>query len=322
MNAIEENAVRKDYEIISWHRYIDDIFVVTASPLDQIVQRLNTASDHIQFTQEAALDNGLPFLDTYVTYSEVNDTFSTTLYIKPTHSNAILPFHSHVPMQRKIALLKSERCRVLRICQDPVSCHTALTRLKARFLANGYPPHLIARHLVVGKQGRCRNNRARTGDPVYLRFPFINDTFERIVRSEIHKSRLPIQPIFITPPPLALQLRASTPIPCGDGCICGTRALCNKKNIVYQVKCNTCGALYIGETHRTLRCRIKEHLARNSKSNVYWHFLSSHGSQPSLADVSFSIRASGFHTTLHRKAHEMSLITAIKPLINVQCHPR
>ena len=46
------------------------------------------------------------------------------------------------------------------------------------------------------------------------------------------------------------------------------------KNVVYEIKCSTCGIAYIGETSRTIATRIKEHLTME-KQTVFKH-LSSH----------------------------------------------
>ena len=36
-------------------------------------------------------------------------------------------------------------------------------------------------------------------------------------------------------------------------------------NVVYKIRCKDCGACHIGETKRTLKTRIKEHI--NNKNN-------------------------------------------------------
>ena len=47
---------------------------------------------------------------------------------------------------------------------------------------------------------------------------------------------------------------------------------CLTKNVVYEIKCSTCGAAYIGETSRTIGTRIKEHLTME-KQTVFKHLL-------------------------------------------------
>ena len=100
--------------ITSWLRYIDDIFVICNSPLSDILYAANSVSTDIKFTAESFIDNQLSFLDTVVSYDPDTSSFTTKLFIKSTHSNSILHFSSTVPLQRKIALLITERKRVIR----------------------------------------------------------------------------------------------------------------------------------------------------------------------------------------------------------------
>ena len=39
---------------------------------------------------------------------------------------------------------------------------------------------------------------------------------------------------------------------------------------MYLIKCNLCGAVYVGQTQRTLKSRIKEHIS-DTKSFIYLH---------------------------------------------------
>ena len=82
----------------------------------------------------------------------------------------------------------------------------------------------------------------------------------------------------------------------------------NKKNITYEIKCNECGDTYIGETHRTLRTRVKEH-ATTDTSEVYKHIEEKHNMAPNIERISFKTKYGGYDTTGHRKAHEARLIT-------------
>lgn len=53
--------------IVRWWRYIDDIFVISMCPLDDILPLVNTICTDIQFTCESSVDDKMPFLDTMVT---------------------------------------------------------------------------------------------------------------------------------------------------------------------------------------------------------------------------------------------------------------
>ena len=49
----------------------------------------------------------------------------------------------------------------------------------------------------------------------------------------------------------------------------------DKKNVIYQVKCQDCPANYIGESSRTTKIRIKEHSndiqSRRIRNHIFTH---------------------------------------------------
>ena len=319
MNALEEKLRSlPESRILAWHRYIDDVFVIAACLLQQLLPLANSLSSSICFTSETPVNSGLPFLDTYVTFNEANWDFSTAFYSKSCHSNSLLHFDSHVPLQRKIALLKCERLRIQRTCSNSEASAKGFALMQSRFALNGYPQHLITRYLLTES---TRRRRVDDGAKViYLRVPFINDTSERQIRAVFARSDLPvrIQPVFITARPLAAQLQRRQSLHCGKHCICKSRRLCMRKNVVYEIQCMLCNDKYIGETHRTYRSRILEHLKPNHGSNVFEHFRQIHHVQPSLGSIHHCIREAGFTDALQRKTCEASIIARDKPAINIQ----
>ena len=68
-----------------WLRSVDDTFVIIRTEHNQpLCQHINNQDHHIQFTVEELSQGTLPILDTLVT-KEPNNTFSTSIYRKPTH---------------------------------------------------------------------------------------------------------------------------------------------------------------------------------------------------------------------------------------------
>lgn len=333
MYFIEQKIYQLDMgaKLILWRRYIDDIFVISQSPLDIFLPLINSISSDIKFTLEVPnLNNKLPFLDTMVTCVVNNNIltndqtaaiyFSTSLYVKPTHSNHILPWSSFVPLQRKIALLKTERIRTQRICSTHASFVDAIKVLKKKFILNGYPEHIIDQFFTNGAQHRQHRVRYNNNNKIiYMKFPYLGESYENKVRQSVRQANLPvhIRTIFTTEPPLSVQLRRGSNIPCGNGCVCNGRSLCHKKNIVYEITCTICNAKYVGETHRTLRTRIREHLT-TKQSNVFQHFNASHSIPASLLNINIKILAGGFSDSSHRISHEAELIKKEHPNINVQ----
>ena len=74
-----------------WLRFVDDTFVIMKAEHSQpLLHHINSQDPHIQFTVEQPTQQvSLPFLDTLVTI-EPDNTFSTTVYRKPTHTDQYL----------------------------------------------------------------------------------------------------------------------------------------------------------------------------------------------------------------------------------------
>ena len=78
-----------------WLRFVDDTFVINKAEHSQdLLQHINSQDLHIQFTVEPTQQDSLPFLDTLVTIQPDN-TFSTTVYRKPTHTDQYLHWDSN-----------------------------------------------------------------------------------------------------------------------------------------------------------------------------------------------------------------------------------
>ena len=78
-----------------WLRFVDDTFVINRAEHSQdLLHHINNQDPHIQFTVEPTQQGSLPFLDTLVTI-EPDNTFSTTVYRKPTHTDQYLHWDSN-----------------------------------------------------------------------------------------------------------------------------------------------------------------------------------------------------------------------------------
>ena len=89
-----------------WLRFLDDTFVINKAEHSQaLLQYINNQDPHIQFTVEPTQQGSLPFLDTLVTI-EPNNTFSTTVYRKPTHTDQYLHWDSNHHITAKQTVYK------------------------------------------------------------------------------------------------------------------------------------------------------------------------------------------------------------------------
>ena len=88
MDSIEVLIFNKCPGIIFWKRYINDIFFISSCSPTLILDKANECNQFIKFTLELPQNDGLPFLDTFV--SNINQQFVFDLYIKLTHSDTVM----------------------------------------------------------------------------------------------------------------------------------------------------------------------------------------------------------------------------------------
>lgn len=221
---------------------------------------------------------------------------------------------------RKINVIKNERLRALRNSSTESQLRESLNLLSERFKANGYPTSVLHKFLfndAISRDQRKKDNAKQNA--IRINMPFVNDRWVNKVFNCIRKANLPIPiiPIFRTNTPLSRKFFPPSPISCGSHCVCSGQNLCNRKNIVYKIVCKLCSNVYIGETHRTFRKRINEHLSM-ATSQVFHHFTVIHKCSPLLTHISPSIVSHGFFDSYHRRRVEMSTIESSRPQINVR----
>ena len=91
---------------------------------------------------------------------------------------------------------------------------------------------------------------------------------------------------------------------------------CNSKFIVYFIECRLCSATYVGETKRTMRSRLREHLALPT-SQVFCHLSNQHA-RAEPGDLSWSILHAGVARCDVRRRLEFYEIRSRNPVLNVQ----
>ena len=103
-----------------WLRFVDDTFVINKAEHSQnLLQHINSQDPHIQFTVEPTQQGSLPFLDTLITIQPDN-TFSTTVYRKPTHTDQYLHWDSnhHITAKQSVFNTLSHRAKTVSSTQD------------------------------------------------------------------------------------------------------------------------------------------------------------------------------------------------------------
>ena len=123
-----------------WLRFVDDTFVINKAEHSQdLLQHINSQDPHIQFTVEPTQQNSLPFLDTLVTI-EPDNTFSTTVYRKPTHTDQYLHWDSnhHITAKQSVFNTLAHRAKTVSSSQD--SMDKELEHIKSALQHCQFPP--------------------------------------------------------------------------------------------------------------------------------------------------------------------------------------
>ena len=103
-----------------WLRFFDDTFVINRAEHSQdLLHHINNQDPHIQFTVEQTQQGSLPFLDTLVMI-EPDNTFSTTVYRKPTHTDQYLHWdiNHHITAKQSVYNTLAHRAKIVSSTQD------------------------------------------------------------------------------------------------------------------------------------------------------------------------------------------------------------
>ena len=142
-----------------WLRFVDDTFVITMTEHSQaLLQHINNQDPHIQFTVEPTQQGSLQFLDTLVTI-EPNNTFSTTVYRKPTHTDQYLHWDSnhHIRAKQSVFNTLTHRAKVVSSSQDRLD--QELQHIKTALQACQFPNWALNQwHHKFIKNNQTNNN--------------------------------------------------------------------------------------------------------------------------------------------------------------------
>lgn len=261
MSNFEEKLFAKKNEIIKnvlfWTRYVDDIFCIwtgTDRQLDVFLKFLNTINKKIQFTLEKEKDGVLHFLD--LSMSVKNSKIDFEIYRKPTQSDVTIPASSNQSLQIKHSVFYSLINRLINIPLRKESFEKELTTIKQIAFNNGYDTKIVDQ--ILKKQYKIRIQRmlynANINEKEHI-FAAVNYVKGVSVCVKNRLNRLGIKAIEVNKCNLG-------------GLLVNNKPKSNKlnKNGIYQIKCMQCDMIYIGQSGRAIKNRIKEHVA-NINSN-------------------------------------------------------
>ena len=264
----------------TWLRFQDDIFGVwthSETKLYEFVTHLNSCHPtiRVQLTHGSSVD----FLD--LTISHVNSRIFYKPYFKETASHMILTPSSHHPKTTFSGLLFGEVLRLATNSSSREVFHQAFHKVSSVWRDQGFSRISIrhAKHRVLHFTNQLEDWPTGTfacNGPNCSVCSLIQET-SSFKCSQSHL-RFPIT----------------------------SRFNCTSMNSIYIIQCRACSKMYVGETARPLRDRIRDHLRSirdGSECQVHQHF------RGACASSSFSFFAIASHPkTEVRRAKETKWI--------------
>jgi len=228
-----------------YKRYVDDIFCIFDNKEDAelFFDYLNEQHENIKFTMEHEVNKNLPFLDILIDNS---NSFETSTYHKPTYTGLLMNFHSFLPFQYKLGLIRTLIDRIFKITNTWSSFDLDIKKLSHTLCRNLFPPHLIEKTL-----SRYLHKKYEASEQVseiveennieqrYFKLPYIGN-YSVVLNKKL------------------------------KDLIDRFQSFSQMTSVVYKFVCAGCNASYIGETERHLSVRINEHF-KDKNSHIWKH---------------------------------------------------
>lgn len=230
---------------LAYFRFLDDIFCIWPHSKDEFFQFFDLLNNHresIKF-QYTISEDSVDFLDVTV-YKGPNfadgDKLDTKVYFKPTDTHELLHKSSFHPKHTFEGILKSQLIRFFKICSNTDNFNQACSTLfQALSTRRGYSKRFLRtiKAKTVDLLEKCRNNIA----PVGAALPCGKRRCECC--------------LYFKPASDFSSKHTLT-----EFTITG-RLTCESANIVYLIECKKCEEQYVGETSRSLKTRLGNHVS-------------------------------------------------------------
>ena len=259
MSYYEEKWLQEcpqDFKPSYYYRYVDDTFLLfrSSNHIKKFLEFLNSRHQNIKFTCEIENNNSLPFLD--VNIRKMDNTFTTSVYHKPTYTGLTTRYDSFIPSKYKDNLISTLIYRAFHISKDFFIMAKEFDFIKDILRKNGYPlfhiENVIRKTLncLLTKKPQCLTVPK---DLIVLKLPYLGNmshslskNLMKLIRSNY--STVEIRVIFTNINSIGKFFSFKDRIP-----------VSLRSSIVYHYKCGSCNASYIGKTSRNLSLRIDEH---------------------------------------------------------------
>ena len=262
MSDLEENCLnilRNNHNCIPlfYFRYVDDtILCVNKDHVDLVLEVFNNYNNHLKFTHELEDNNIINFLD--VSLIRDNNKIITNWYQKPMCSGRLLNFKSNHTMQQKRNIISNLVDRSF-LLSDKKFHSNNLKLIYNMLIDNNYPKKFIDDCV----QQRLRKHKYKSFNmiiniPKPKPFLTVSLPYHRVFYPKISKV---LKKYNIRTAPLINQ-KLNSIVKLGKD----KTDKWDETDIVYSFSCDSCPATYIGQTKRSLKTRISEHIKQVNKN--------------------------------------------------------
>ena len=206
----------------------------------------STASTNIQFTMETEKDGSLPFLDVLLSH-ESDGSIRSTVYRKPTHTDRYFNV-SHHPLAHKKSAITSLFSRATSLTSSPLDLPKERKHITRALKNNGYPTRFIERSATHTQASTTSDEPTNEEQKprATVTIPYIQGLSEPIKRLlERVKVKVRLRPNKTL---RQLLVRPKDKVPMEQ-----------RTGVVYSIPCRDCPKTYVGQSGRSLECRVKEH---------------------------------------------------------------
>ena len=252
MRSFEEKALSTFQQKPKvWYRFVDDVFsIVKKTHANELLHHLNQQNTpSIRFTDESEKNGTLPFLDVGVT--RIGGTLNITIYRKPTHSSRYLSFASQHENNAKRSVARALFDRVQHVTEEEEK-RKEESRIEEELKLNGFPCEAIEQERKRKRrreEHQTHRNTDRVGqDNKTVTIPYIEGASQAIRRV--------LAPLGIHTAMRSTRMKWRVMKRVKD-----RESNDEIPGVVYAIGCAECKEVYIGETGRTAKQRIREHKA-------------------------------------------------------------
>ena len=254
MSVLEEDLSKRQFFPRLWFRYVDDIFcIIKKSHIRIFLRQLNEYHPSIKFTFEEEQNGKLPFLDVMVIRNS-EDTIELDIYRKPTNTERFITQNSMHPEQHKMAAFNSMIHRLVTLPLNEERYKKEQDYIFQLATKNGFSKEII-RNLLRKKAMRAQNRRLTTlfdrreenmkSSIVVTFHPRVNSRLQNALRSLginlINKTQTKLKDLLGNPKDKQRKL---------------------EKSGIYQIICESCEKIYVGQTRRSVKTRFDEHISK------------------------------------------------------------